>query len=158
MALFAETLVRVRDFARLTRQVGVKEAFKAKKDIRIIVTGLGDARDEHDLLTIFLRESGKDIRKTGAIGNVQYRPFTRDGALRESPDDLRAVTLFELDELVELCKRKDHHVILIARQCGRGMIRSDVVRVLLERESLRVFSHLVMELPTAEALVMSAGS
>jgi hypothetical protein len=154
VALFAETLVRAKDFPRMKQQIGVKEAFQAKSDIRIIVTALGDATDPHDLLVRFLKEAGKDIAEMGAIGNVQYRPFSARGVIHEKPDDLRAVTLFELEELVQLARQKDRHVILIARQCGLcERNRANVLRLLLEREDLMVFSHLVLDLPTAEALL-----
>jgi hypothetical protein len=155
LALFAETLVPVNDFPQITTRVGVREAFKAKPDIRLVVTALGDTDDEHDLLVRLMRASGRDIKKRGAVGNVQYRPFTRIGALRERPEDLRAVTLFELSDLAEMCQQKDRHVLLIARQCGMcGMNRANVLQPLLERDELRVFSHLVMDLSTANALLM----
>ena len=37
---------------------------------------------------------------------------------RNLPGDLRAVTLYELDDLVRIADQKNKHVILIARQCG----------------------------------------
>ena len=40
------------------------------------------------------------------IGNVQYRPYTAEGPVEESPGDLRAVTLFELEDLVRSRARR----------------------------------------------------
>jgi DNA-binding transcriptional regulator LsrR (DeoR family) len=159
VGLFAETLVSVREFEDIKGRIGVREAFEAKDDIDIVVTALGDAEDEHDLLSGFLRASGKDIGARGTIGNVQYRPFSIDGPVHEGSDGLRAVTLFELADLARLATQKGRYVILIARQCGLcGRHKARVLRALLERKDLRVFSHLVMDLPTAEALLVDAAT
>jgi DNA-binding transcriptional regulator LsrR (DeoR family) len=159
VGLFAETLVPVKDFPRIQKQPGVREAFAARDEIRLVVTALGDSSDEHDLLATFLKDFGGDIASTNAIGNVQYRPFTKTGPVREKPNDLRAVTLFELDDLVSMSREKDRYVILIARQCGIcGMHRANVLRPLLERSESRVFSHLVLDLATAEALLSEASA
>lgn len=88
------------------------------------------------------------------IGNVQYRPFSEDGPVREKKQELRAVTLFELDELVTMSKEKDRYVILLARQCGLcKKNRARVLRCLLGRDDLAVFTHLVMDLETADELL-----
>jgi hypothetical protein len=75
-----------------------KEAFATKDDIDVIVTAMGDFEDPHDLLALFLKDAGRDLktlRQRGWLGNVQYRPITADGPAPEQPDDLRAVTVFE---------------------------------------------------------------
>ena len=98
-----------------------EEAFAAKKDIDVVVTAMGDFEDRHDLLSVFLKDSGQDVkalRRRGWLGNVQYRPFTSEGPVHEAPDQLRAVTVFELEDLVERAKDRSKEVILMARQCA----------------------------------------
>ena len=66
----------------------------------------------------------------------------------------RAVTLFELDELRELSARKDKYVVLVSGPCGKcGRTRSDALRPLVANPKLKVWSHLVLDLDTAQELV-----
>ena len=68
-----------KDFEEIKQRAGVKEAFAARESIDLVVTSMGDVRDEHDLLSMFLRQSGQDLdrlRAAGWIGNVQYRPYS----------------------------------------------------------------------------------
>ncbi len=157
--LFAETLVRAGDFQHLQNHTGIKEAFAAKKDIDVVVTAMGDFEDRHDLLSVFLKDSGQDVkelRRRGWLGNVQYRPFTADGPVHEEPDGLRAVTVFELRDLVERAKDRSKEVILMARQCSlcdRPPARARALRALVSNPNLRVFSRLVLDQATAEELL-----
>lgn len=157
LGLFAETLVRAGDFAAVASHTGVKEAFAAKDDIDVIVTAMGDFEDPHDLLALFLKDAGRDLkalRQRGWLGNVQYRPFTADGPAPEEPDDLRAVTVFELKDLVERAKHRDKEVILMARQCVHcRRPRAGALRALLRNPDLRVFSRLVLDRATATELL-----
>jgi len=68
--------------------------------------------------------------------------------------DLRAVTLYELEDLVRIAGQKNKHVILIARQCGMcERTRAEALRPLLTNPNLKVFSTLVMDAATAKELL-----
>jgi hypothetical protein len=85
---------------------------------------------------------------------VQYRPYTAKGPVKEKPSDLRAVTLYELEDLVRLAGQKNKHVILMARQCGIcGRTRAEALRPLLTNPELKVFSSLVLDAATARELL-----
>lgn len=158
VGLFAETLLSVKEFDAIKKNPGpgVRDCFRDKGQIRLVVTAMGDLADPHDLLGAFLKGTKTQLESLGAIGNVQYRPFGVDRIIRERPHDLRAFTLFELDELVQMSRQKDRHVILIARQCGLcGTNRARVLRPLLEVDELRVFSKIVMDVDTAQDLLQS---
>lgn len=157
VGLFAETLVPLKGFDDIKQRAGVKEAFAARESIDLVVTSMGDVQDEHDLLSMFLRQSGQDVdrlRADGWIGNVQYRPYSRIGPVKERPSDLRAVTLFELEDLARVAGQKNKHVILIARQCGIcGRTRAEALQPLLSNANLKVFSTLVLDAATARELL-----
>jgi hypothetical protein len=156
VGLFAETLMTAGEFEDTKLRPGLREAFDAKDQINIVVTAMGDTLDPHDLLGQFMGTQ-YELEKRGAIGNVQYRPFSETGFIREERDERRAFTLFELDELVSISRQRDRHVILIARQCGQcGMTRARVLKPLLQNDKMRVFSKLIMDVPTAlELLALS---
>ena len=157
VGLFAETLVPQDAFDRIKDQPGVKEAFGERESINLVVTSMGDVHDEHDLLMMFLEQSppGKGRPRTEKWrGNVQYRPYTADGPVHETGKELRAVTIFELQHLVEAANQKNRHVILMARQCGIcGRSRAEALRPLLTNPHLKVFSTLVMDAATARDLL-----
>ena len=157
VGLFAETLVPQDAFDRIKDRPGVKEAFAEQKGINLVVTSMGDVRDKHDLLSMFLRQSAEHegrLQAGGWVGTVQYRPYTLKGPVQEKPNDLRAVTLFELDDLVRIAGQKNKHVILIARQCGMcERTRAEALRPLLTNPGLKVFSTLVLDAATARELL-----
>jgi hypothetical protein len=123
----------------------------------MIITSMGDVADEHDLLRLFLEPfSGttSSLAQAGWIGNVQYRPYTREGFITERPDEYRAFTLFELEQFRDIARTKGKHVILIARQCGKcGMTRARALRPLMEVESMKLWSKIVMDAATARELL-----
>ena len=157
VGLFAETLVPQNAFDEIKQRPGVKEAFAAQKGINLVVTSMGDVRDKHDLLMMFLEQSpsGKGRPQTDQwVGNVQYRPYTANGPVVEKGKELRAVTIFELKDLVQAAGEKNRHVILMARQCGIcGRTRAQALRPLLTNPNLKVFSTLVMDAATARELL-----
>ena len=161
LGLFAQTLVPAGQFKALCSHTGFKQAFAAKKDIDLVVTGMGDFSDPHDLLPLFMKDSGLDLkllRRRGRVGNMQYRPFTAEGPVREEPQDLRAVTVFELKDLVDLAVKPDKEVILMARQCGVcARAHAAALNALLSNPSLKVFSRLVLDAATARELLKHEG-
>jgi DNA-binding transcriptional regulator LsrR (DeoR family) len=162
VGLFAQALVAQKDFQAMRTRGGVGEAFKNKEEIDIIVNSMGDVEDEHDLLMRFLKEEGVNTarlkRRDGWVANVQYRPYGSKGPIKEGPNDLRAVTLFELEEFATWAQRKGKHVVLIARQCALcGRTRAAGLLPLLTVPGLRVFDRLVLDAETAKELLRKAG-
>jgi len=162
IGLFAGTLVRCGEYDKIKNRPGCREAFAAAKDIHLVVTSMGDMQDEHALFRIWCNDCAKEWTpswKDEAVADIQYRPYGANGFLRDSKSDLRAVTLFELDDLVALAGRKNRHVILIARQCGLCEPRRTRARALLpilKNPHMRVFSRLVLDSPTAYELLQAA--
>lgn len=159
IGLFAEPIVSADAFAELRTRPGVREAFQAKPDIDVVISAMGNAADEHDLLQMLMREFGEDVQaleKQRWVGNVMYRPYNAKGPIHEQGREQRAVTLFELEDFVQMSKTRNKHVILIARSCG-GCPKSKAasLRPLLERPELRLWSDLIMDVKTASELTGS---
>ena len=88
------------------------------------------------------------------MASVAYLPYSQRGPVRQEGDDLRAVTLFEIQELVQRARLKNKYVVLIARKCGKcGRDRSDALRPLLTIPELKVWTTLVMDVTTARGLL-----
>ena len=65
-----------------------------------------------------------------------------------------AVTVFELEDLVERAKDRSKEVILMARQCGLCPCRrTGALRALVSNPDLKVFSRLVLDAATARELL-----
>jgi DNA-binding transcriptional regulator LsrR (DeoR family) len=159
IGLFAETLVRSRSIQEIRTRPGCREAFEAAKDIHLVVTSMGDMEDEHALLRIWYNECQNEPKPSWwgeAVGDIQYRPYGQDRFIKDKPTDLRAVTLFELEDMVTLAQKRDRHVILIARQCGvcePRRTKAKAVRPILKHPEMRIFSRLVVDSPTAYELL-----
>jgi hypothetical protein len=113
--------------------------------------------DEHDLYTTLLKGekvTSEELKAKRWLGNVQYRPYTADGPALEGPNDLRPVTLFELSDFVEMAQRRDKHVVLIARSCSIcHNPQAEALLPLLTVPALKVWSHLVMDVSVAQAIL-----
>lgn len=163
LGLFAQTLIQKKDFARVQTEQGVREVFAAKADIDIVVTSMGDKDDPHGLFGQFIRACpGRPPSWFEEwVGDIQYRPYSVSGPIEEGPKDFRAVTLFELSELVSMANTKDKEVILIVRKCGlceRSKTHARALLPVLKNPSLRVFSRLVLDSDTArEVLELARG-
>ena len=163
VALFSETVVNNEDYEKLKKNPGISIPFEQRDDIDIIVTSLAEARHEHGLLVRYLTSlvEQKLLAKShlqkmfdaGWVGDVQFRPYSKDGPLKKVCP-VRAVTLFELDELVDLAKRDDKHVVLVAGPCGEcGHSKANALKPLLANEELRLWTHLVTDAKTARELL-----
>ena len=162
VGLFCQTMCRVGEFKRVSDQSGFREAMRNREAINIIVNSMGCPDDPHDLLSQSLVQEGESVNawkeRLSVAGNVQYRPFTQHGLVEEGENELRAVTLFELDDFVNWAKQEDKCLILISRQCGvcKGegtRARAKALYPLLTQPNLRVFKELVVdEVIAAEAI------
>lgn len=156
IGLFAEPIVSAKDFKSLQSRSGARAAFAAKPQIDVVITNMGNAADEHDLLRTLMKEAREDVTSLDRkhwVGNVMYRPYSADGPIHEQGEEQRAVTLFELEDFVQMSATRNKHVILIARSCGLcGITKADSLRPLLTQEKLRVWSELVMDVHTAAKL------
>ena len=173
VGLFAETLVPARNFLEIQDRPGVREAFGEKEEIDIVVTSMGDLEDRDDLLRTFLQSADElppdheeireghqskhlaALREKGALASVAYLPYSQWGPVQQEGNDLRAVTLFEIKELVQRAQLKNKYVVLIARRCGKcGRDRSDALRPLLTIPELKVlWTTIVMDVTTARGLL-----
>ncbi len=161
VGLYAETLVASGDIDVIKRRPGCREAFEQIDNIHLVVTSMGDMQDPHALLRVWYDECDDAPKPSWwkkAVGDIQYRPYGKDGFIKEAKDDLRAVTLFELEDLVTLARSRNRHVILIARQCGvcPHRTRARPLLPILRNPKMRVFSRLVLDSPTAAELLEAA--
>ncbi len=165
VALFSETVVSSDDYEKLKKNPGIMIPYEQRDEIDIIVTSLAAANHEHGLLVRylnylvsqgFLEQSLLDqMYEVGWIGDVQFCPYSPEGPL-QNVSPVRAVTLFELEELVGLTKRNDKHVVLVAGPCGEcGCSKHEALRPLLANEKLRLWTHLVTDAKTARELLES---
>ena len=166
VTLFTETVVWNEDYDKIKTNPGTRRAFERKNEIDIFITSLAAARHEHGLLEQFLArlmEEGliergvlDNMYKAGWIGDVQFCPYSEDGPLH-SICPVRAVTLFEIKELVEFSKQPGKHVVLTAGPCGEcGASKSEALIPLLKSEKLNLWTHLITDTRTARE-IMCAG-
>ena len=164
VALFAEMVVSSKtDYEQVKRNPGVRRSFERKQEIDIVVTSLAAAQHEHGLLVKFLTHLveegvlGSDVfdrmEAVGWKGDVQFRPYTAEGPLTDACP-VRAVTLFELPELVRMAATEDKYVVLLGGPCGEcGQSKRDSLVPLLAEPNLRLWTHLVTDAQTARELL-----
>ncbi len=163
VALFSHTIVSNDDYERIRNSPGVQKAFGRAEEIDVVVTSFASARDEHGMLRQFLAhliEAGelppdtiRRMHEVGWTGDVQFRPYSPEGALLEECP-VRAVTLFEISDLERIAHTDGKYVVLLARPCGDcGRLKTEALRPLLAEPSLRLWTHLVLDVDTAGDLL-----
>ena len=160
LGLFVSAAVPANMYDDVKTQPGVRESFEHASEVDVVVTSLASAADEHGALNRFLRhwstDALGDLKRQGWVGDVQYLPYSTRAPITVR-SGVRAVTLFELDELVAMVRSGDKHVVLVGGPCGDcGTPKTEALRPLLETPELRVWSHLVIDAGTAEQLLEPA--
>jgi hypothetical protein len=157
--LFASAYASPKQWEQMQNHVGVRESFEARDKLDIVITSLASKEDPHGELNRFMevnQELGSKTRQVldveqHRVGDVIYRPFNARGPITKSAG-IRAVTLFELDELRAFAADPSKAVILVAGPCGDGdcrRSRHDALLPLLTEPSLDVWTHLVTDDRTA---------
>ncbi len=155
--LFGPAYVRPEEWEETKNRVGVREAFTQRDLLQVVITSLASQKDEDGELNRFMNENAELgpqsrqllDRQEERIGDVMYRPFNWKGPITRDAQ-IRAVTLFELPELVNFAADPEKAVILVSGPCGTcGRPRDDALLPLLRVPSLDVWSHLVTDDLTA---------
>src|SRR5262249_17534287 len=134
----------------------------------VIISSLAPKDDPHSRFMHFLddyqKKDGADhaemlryLERQGWCADVQYLPFSRRGPISFGEDrpGVRAVTLFEIEERCARI-REGKQLVLVSAPCPHpkcGMTRTNALVPLLENPALKVWSHLVIDVQTAEELI-----
>lgn len=148
IGLFTDAVVRSGDFERTKELPGVEVSFRKKKSIDLVISSLASA-NSIGYWNAFVRNNpvaSSRLRELGWIGDFQYRPFNAKRPITEDVD-IRAMTLFELEDYRKMAAKKNKHVLLV---CGPG--KTDALVPLLREPALRVWDHLVLSVDTLEEI------
>lgn len=164
VALFSQTFVSdQQDFEKVKKSPGVARSFERAEEIDIVVTSLAEAGHEHGVLVKLLKcliEDGvlepdvlERMARAGWKGDVQFRPYSSDKPLLEECP-VRAVTLFEVSDLVRMAQREGKYVVLLGGPCGEcGRPKTNALLPLVSEPSLRLWTHLLTDVETASELL-----
>lgn len=154
VGLFAPAAVKADAYDDIKESPGVKEAFRLRPKIDLVITSFASATDEHGDLNRFHRVvRGSRPNSKTRVGDVQYRSYSAAGPIHDKRA-MRAVTLFELEDLVGMASQNNKRVLLVAGPCGFcNEIRDVALRPLIENPKLKVWNQLVLDLDTAEAIL-----
>ena len=149
--IYSAPFVNVKGYREVLNSEGVRSSYLARTEIDIAVTGMGSAEDPHSQLQRFHKVASRRPDPHW-IGEVGWVPYGESGPAARS-SGIRAVALFELYEIVELARTRGKHVVLVAGVCGEcGRPKGAALRPLVVEPSLRCWTHLVLELGSAQEL------
>jgi DNA-binding transcriptional regulator LsrR (DeoR family) len=158
VGLFAQAVVRQGQYKALMEDPRIAQSFDNAKDIDIVVTSLASAHDKDGELTHFLKvgKAGKVtsmLKKRGWRGDVLYRPYAATEPITLDSGE-RAISIFELDDLVRLAATPNKHVVLIGGPCNLcGRAKGDALKPLFLEKKLKLWSHVVMDMGAAQILL-----
>lgn len=163
VGLFSPTVASNDEFHRLCENPSIRKAREQAEPIDIVVTSFASANHEHGLLRQYLQRLVDDcvlppdtldrMLAAGWRGDVQFRPYSAEAPMMDVCP-VRAVTLFELDDLVARANNPDKYVLLLAGPCGEcGQLKTDALHPLVANPRLRLWSHLVLDVDTALKLL-----
>lgn len=148
-------------YAATRSEIQSHRAFKQREAIDIIVVAPARAH-EHSVLYDFvcndlshelMMQTREGLDSSGYIGDVMCQPFSESGPI-DLQRGIRALALFEIDELVEFAARPDKDVVLLGGPCsGCNRRRTAALRPLVAEPTLRIWNHLVVDIDTAEELL-----
>lgn len=159
--LFAPAVAGPKDYERIKALTGVSDAFRRSGEIDVIVTSLATKEDDHGALRSIMEKAVlesqlHELEDSGWVGDVMYRPYSDHGPIDDTAM-VRAMTLFDLPELVRFAATPEKYVILVAAPCGRcDRTKDRALHPLLCEPSLKVWTDVVLDWTTATALLASS--
>jgi len=158
VGLISPPVVHSEDYEKTKNLPGVREALQRGKEIEIAITSLGCAKEGHGLLVqiekLFYADPNPKSEVTDRRGDVMFKPYSETGPLDNDPTGVRAVTVLEIQDFVDMVK-DGKEVILVSGPQLSGMTRTTALMPLLNEPNLRVWSHLCMDLTTAEEVIQN---
>lgn len=154
VGMFGPPYIRDKEYKETMERMGVARSVKESATIDILVTSLAHAADPHSGLRRVAQEMKIEDKLTrrGWVGDVQHLPYSDSGPIVRFGHT--PVTLFDLEALVTFARRPNKHVVLVSPPCnGCRLTRAGALRPLLMQESLKVWTHLVTDIPTARDLL-----
>lgn len=154
VGMFGPPYVRRSEYTATKNRVGVKDAFDEKDQIDIILTSLAAQSDPHSGLRTAAKRARAlaELERREWVGDLQNLPYSATGPITGVGH--RAVTLFELQELVGLAKGGKKHIVLVSPPCPTcGRTRAEALGPLLTQQKLKAWTHLVTDMPTARELL-----
>ncbi len=165
VGVFATPYTPSGDYENVKTFPGLREAFERKSEIDIVITAFAAREDPHGEFSRFMNSKDplagklkKSLSRTDWVGDLQYRPYSAKGPVTKDLG-VKAVTLFEFDEIVEFASEPDKSVILAAGPCRVCTANKGPALVpLLEHPDLAAWSHLVLDLDTASGCLDGTGA
>ena len=162
IGMFTPTVVLGEEYGVLENNPSYRSVRNLRNDIDILVTSLAWAEDEHGLLRNYysnlvennlVKENVLDeLKNEGWVGDVMFLPYSKEKAIESRI--LKSVTLFSFNELCEFSKKSDKYVVVTCAPCNDcNKKKTEAIRPLLENPNLRMWTHLIIDRPTAEELV-----
>lgn len=166
IGLFSAPLVPVSNYYEETCALpGIREAFEHRDEISAIVCSVGDAYDpeNHRKRALEAWRQARPMRNENHSttiedveprGDLFYRPYSKTEPIDEHAG-LRTVSVFELDTLRDEFVKTPGRVsmLVIGGQNAQGQTKWRAVKPLLVSEKLKVWTHIALDLATAEDLV-----
>jgi hypothetical protein len=162
VGLFCPSVVESEGYEAFKQKPGVARSFRLAREIDIVVTSFASADDDDGLLKMFLESvkgEGVDeylrvLEEEDWVGEIQFRPYSATAPIL-TPRGLRAVTLFELSELVELAQTENKYIVLLSAPCFIcEQTRVNALKPLLTQRKLAAWTHLVTDVKTARDLLL----
>ena len=122
--------------------------------MEIVITSLAARSSETGLLNRFERLFPKGPKPPRRVGDVQFRPFDEEGPVDEkNKKTARAVTLFELEDYLHMTHKQGKDLVLIAGPNPDNSLKTEALLPLVANEGMRLWTHLCLDIDTAEDLV-----
>ena len=161
VGLSAPPIVPADQFNTIRQLPFIEECFKQAAEVDIVISSIGSKDDEHSYLTRameleWVKKTGqkREMEKDGWIGDVQFLPYSKSGTVQGGKGKgLKAFVIVTLEDLVKMASTRDKYVVLVAGPCGKcRKTKTAALQPLLEVRELRVFTHLIVDIATAEEL------
>jgi hypothetical protein len=165
VVLFSAPLVSREEADTVRKLPFTREAFKAARELDIVVTSVSVAHHEHSLFQRAIMQEDPEsaerrIEKLdgqGWAGDIMWQPYSTKGHLIEC--DVHAVSVVDFPDLVRLSNAPAKYVVCIAGRCADCNLSKEKAIVPLMRcaTTRRPFNYLVTTQSTASEICKELG-
>jgi DNA-binding transcriptional regulator LsrR (DeoR family) len=146
VGLHTPPVVKTVEYKTLKGVQGIKESYDEAANIDIIVTSATNWNDEHSTFRKYMSKSPAcyDIlEKQDCVGDLLWLPLGIKEPISLTTD-IRAMTLFELDQLSEL-RNQGKHILLVLGPCAHcNRTKSEILSAVLNQKK-KLITHLVAD-------------
>jgi len=156
VGLHAPPVISCDQYENIQKLDGIKESYKERDKIDIIVTSSTNLSDQHSLFLKYMSKSKECLdylNSMNCIGDMLWQPLGPQDPIQHKTN-IRAMSIWELNELPGFIKKRKSVLLVIGPCSVCNEPKSDILRAILNQKK-KIITHLVADSLSVRGMLSS---